>query len=471
MPGWDSPGFNDASWQPASVVTDQRNLVADVTAGVQVIQELNAKTVKHTAPGTYVFDLGQNMVGWARLTLKGDAGSTATLRFAEVLNPDGTPYFTNLRGAKATDQYTFKGGAAKRSTSRASPFTGFAMSSCRASAKLPLSARSPASSCTRPHRQPARSRHRRPMINQLQSNIVWGQKGNFVSVPTDCPQRDERLGWMGDAHIFVRTATFNMDVASFFTKWTRDVDDGQTSRRRVRRRLAQRHCRAARRPGATPASSCRGRSTWPTATRASSKSTTRRWSRWVEYIRGVSTNNLWHSSRGNDYGDWLSIADDTDKAVLGTAFYAHSADLVARARNRAEEGRRRQEVLRPVQRHQDSLQHGVRRGPTARSRATPRRSTRSRCASTSCPTTCAARRSRSSMQAWSATRGHLSTGFVGVSHLLPALTSGGNLDRVVPTPEQRHLSVVGLRDHQGRHDDLGALGRHRSERPIPGSRR
>src|SRR6185295_11284241 len=110
MPGWDGVGFDDAAWRPATVLVDNaRNLVADATAGVQVIQEINAKTVKAAAGGSYVFDLGQNMVGWARLRLQGAAGTAATLRFAEVLNPDGTPYYTNLRGAKATDQHVFKG--------------------------------------------------------------------------------------------------------------------------------------------------------------------------------------------------------------------------------------------------------------------------------------------------------------------------------------------------------------------------
>ena len=91
-------------------------------------------------------------------------------------------------------------------------------------------------------------------INQLQSNIRWGQRGNYLSVPTDCPQRDERLGWMGDAHVFIRTATENADVAAFFTKWLVDVDDGQIARRRLQRREPQlRWVGTACPPGPTPA--------------------------------------------------------------------------------------------------------------------------------------------------------------------------------------------------------------------------
>ena len=125
------------------------------------------------------------------------------------------------------------------------------------------------------------------MINQLQHNIVWGQKGNFVDVPTDCPQRDERLGWTGDAQVFIRTACFNRDVAGFFTKWLADLAAEQASQRRRadghprpdEAQPVRPHGPAGRRPGPTRRRSARGRSTWPTATRASWNSSTPAWPR------------------------------------------------------------------------------------------------------------------------------------------------------------------------------------------------
>jgi len=427
MPGWDGPGFDDTTWPAATVIVDNtRNLVADVTAGVQVIQEIDAKTVKATTAGTYVFDLGQNMVGWARLRLSGTAGTRATLRFAEVLNPDGTPYYTNLRGAKATDQYVFKGGGQEVYEPRFT-FHGFryvelagatqppaldAITGVVLHSAMPLTGTFVTSSS---------------MINQLQSNILWGQKGNFLSIPTDCPQRDERLGWMGDALIFVRTATFNMDVASFFTKWTRDVDDGQTT--------------AGAFGNVSPNVDQSGTPAWGDAgvivpwTMYLAYGDTRileehypAMVRWVEYIRGVSTNNLWQNSRGSDFGDWLSVSDDTDKAVLASAFYAHAADLVSRAARvlkKDADATKYSDLFTAIKTAFNQTYvstNGTIRSDTQTVYALALRFGL-------LPDTL--RAAAASLLDAGVTRhgGHLSTGFVGVSHLLPALTSGGNLDR------------------------------------------
>ncbi len=428
MPGWDGAGFDDTGWQPASIIVDdERTLVADSTTGVQVIQEIDAKTVKPTTPGTYLFDLGQNMVGWARLRMRGNAGSTATLRFAEVLNPDGTPYFANLRGAKATDQYVFKGGGSEEVYEPRFTFHGFRYVELSGASQAP-----PLTAVTGVVLHSAMPRTgtfvtSSSMINQLQSNILWGQKGNFFSVPTDCPQRDERLGWMGDALIFVRTATFNMDVASFFTKWTRDVDDGQTQ--------------AGAFGNVSPNVDQSGTPAWGDAgvivpwTMYLAYGDTRileehypAMVRWVEYIRGVSTNDLWQNSRGSDFGDWLSVADDTDKAVLASAFYAHSADLVSRAAavlKKDADAKKYSDLFNAIKAafHQTYVS----------SDATIKSDTQTAYA-------LALRFGLlpDNLRAAAASRldagvtrhgGHLSTGFVGVSHLLPALTSGGKLDR------------------------------------------
>jgi alpha-L-rhamnosidase len=426
MPGWDAPGFADAAWQPATVVVDaSRNLVADATAGVEVIQEIPAKTVRATSMGTYVFDLGQNMVGWARLRATAGAGATATMRFAEVLNADGTPYYTNLRGAKATDRYTFKGGGEETYEPRFT-FHGFRYVELSGVTQPPLGAVTGVVA----HSAMAKTGTfvtSSAMVNQLQSNILWGQKGNFLSVPTDCPQRDERLGWMGDALIFVRTATFNMDVASFFTKWTRDVDDGQTA--------------GGAFGNVSPSVDNSGTPAWGDAgvivpwTMYLAYGDTRileehypAMVRWVEYIRGVSTGNLWQSSRGSDFGDWLSIQDDTDKAVLASAFYAHSVDLVARAATvlkKDADARTYADLFNAIK--TAFVQTYVSPDGTVRSdtQTAYALALRFNLLPDDRRGAAVSRLDANVMRHG----GHLSTGFVGVSHLLPALSTGEKLDR------------------------------------------
>lgn len=232
MPGWNMPGFDDSSWQPAELfAAPDIALVAMRGPTVQRHEELRPiqpPTAFRSHQATrWVFDLGQNMVGWVRLRVRGPAGATVTIRHAEVLNPDGTIYTANLRSARATDHYTLRGDGEEIWEPRFT-FHGFRYVELSGYPGVPdidavtgivvHSAAPPTGefSCSD------------PLINQLQHNIVWGQKGNFLEVPTDCPQRDERLGWTGDAQVFIRTAAFNMNVAPFFTKWTQDLEDAQS---------------------------------------------------------------------------------------------------------------------------------------------------------------------------------------------------------------------------------------------------
>lgn len=427
MPGWDSAGFDDQAWGAARVVTDAgRKLVGDVSEGVQVIQELPAKTVKASGAGSYVFDLGQNMVGWVRLQASAAAGTQATLRFAEVLNPDGSPYYTNMRGAKATDQYTFKG-AGTETFEPHFTFHGFRYVEISGLPSMPaLGAVTGvvAHSATPPTGTFTTSSE---LVNQLQSNIVWGQKGNFVSVPTDCPQRDERLGWMGDALIFVRTATFNMDVASFFTKWTRDVDDGQTA--------------AGAFGDVSPSVFQNGTPAWGDA------GTIVPWTiylayadtrileehypamvRWVEYIKGISSGNLWVNSRGSDYGDWLSIDDDTDKAVLATAFYAHSVDLVAKSAAVLHKDADAAKYAALFESIKSAFIAGY-VGADGKVKSDSQTAYGLALRFNLLPQD--KRQAAAGFLDANVVRhtNHLSTGFVGVSHLLPALSGGNKLDR------------------------------------------
>ena len=221
--GWASAGFDDRQWARVRIVDHRKDdLIAPAGPPVRRISELRPVKIFKTPEGETVADLGQNMVGWVRLKVQGPAGTTVTLRHAEVLDKQGNFYTENLRKAKATLRYTLRGGGPETFE----PFFTFFGFRYVAVDGFPGEVTPEALTGIVVHSEMARASQfetSKPLVNQLQSNIVWGQKGNFLDVPTDCPQRDERLGWTGDAQAFSPTAAFNMDVAAFFTKWLGDV--------------------------------------------------------------------------------------------------------------------------------------------------------------------------------------------------------------------------------------------------------
>ncbi len=226
QPGWDEANFDEIGWENALILNETAKLVAQQGPTIQITEQLAPIKISEPSPNVFVFDLGQNMVGWAKLKVSGAAGTKVVLRFAEVLKDDGNIYTENLRNAKATDCYILKGSGAEewqpRFTYHGFRFvevTGFPGTPNRESITgMVLHSNPPLSgsfACSN------------ELINQIQKNINWGLRGNIHSVPTDCPQRDERLGWMGDAQIFAPTACYNRNMAGFFTKWERDIIDCQ----------------------------------------------------------------------------------------------------------------------------------------------------------------------------------------------------------------------------------------------------
>jgi alpha-L-rhamnosidase len=341
--GWNTPGFNDGEWQSVRVGDAPTNvLVAPVSPPVRRIQEIVPVTVLHTPAGQTVFDMGQNMVGWVRLRVRGPAGTTVTLHHAEVLDKEGNVYVQNLRAAAQTDRYTLKGGGEEVFEPHFT-FHGFRYVWVDGYPGEPTK-ESVAGIVL--HSDMARTGEfdtSNPLLNQLQHNIQWGQYGNFVDVPTDCPQRDERLGWTGDAQVFSRTAAFNMDVAGFFTKWLRDMAADQHAAGSVPHVL----------PNVLGGDSLHnaGSAGWADAV------TVIPWNMyvaygdkrllaeqypsmraWVEFERRrAGSTFIWN--RDSHYGDWLAYATTradypgatTGKDLIATAYFAHSTDLLARS--------------------------------------------------------------------------------------------------------------------------------------------
>ncbi|UVI32670.1 glycoside hydrolase family 78 protein [Paenibacillus spongiae] len=225
MPGWNIQSFDDSSWTPVDIMYDYRGwLVSQMSRTIRVTERRQPAEIRPLPDGRVIIDMGQNMAGWIAVTLTGEAGARCTFRFGEVLDDSGQLYTDNLRLARQTDTYVCKGG--EEETFEPSftyhgfryveaSGTGFAIKSVTGivvHSDLPMTGELETSN---------------PLVNQLISNIRWTQRANFMSVPTDCPQRDERHGWTGDAQIFASTAAYNMDVAAFFAKWLVDLEDAQ----------------------------------------------------------------------------------------------------------------------------------------------------------------------------------------------------------------------------------------------------
>lgn len=230
MPGWKKPGFDDSTWGSvrASEGLGTAKLAPKPFAPVRTTEELPTQKITEPKPGCFVFDLGQNIVGWPLIKVPVKKDQTVTIRFAEMLNQDGSLYTENYRSAKSMDSYT----ADQSGTITWKPtftFHGFRYVELSG---LPKTA-DPKPEWVQGlvlHTDLNRigtfqSSHQK--LNQLQSNIVWGQRGNFLDIPTDCPQRDERCGWTGDAQVFCPTAMFNYDCHAFWKSWLRSMRDDQ----------------------------------------------------------------------------------------------------------------------------------------------------------------------------------------------------------------------------------------------------
>ncbi|WP_326614199.1 glycoside hydrolase family 78 protein [Streptomyces scopuliridis] len=326
--GWTRAGFDATGWVAAEAIDKVgAALVAEVDGPSRVAGELPAQKVTEPRPGVFVFDLGQNMVGAVRLTVSGAAGTTVRLRHAEVLNPDGTLYTDNLRTARATDTYTLKGRGKEVYEPRFT-FHGFRYVEVTGyPGKPPLGAVvGRVIHTSAPFTMDFRTNV--PMLNQLHRNITWGQRGNFLSIPTDTPARDERLGWTGDINVFAPTAAYTMESARFLTKWLWDLRDAQEddgALTHVAPDIAGVGSGAAGWGDAgvtVPWALYQAygdvrvlEQSWPSMLK------------WLDYLEAHSSGYL---RPADGFGDWLNIQDETPKDVIGTAYFAHSADLVAR---------------------------------------------------------------------------------------------------------------------------------------------
>ena len=225
--GWAKSGFDDSRWEAAHLVESPRGrLVAQMAEPIRVVESIKPIKVSEPEHGVYVFDMGQNMVGWCRLKVSGPKGTEVWLRHAETLNPDGTLYLDNLRSARALDQYVLKGAGQEIWEPRFT-YHGFRYVEVRGYPGKPALDAIEGRVVHDDMTQIADFKSSNELLNQLHHNIVWGVRGNYRSIPTDCPQRDERQGWLGDRSMVSRSESYLFDIAAFYTKWDHDLQDSQ----------------------------------------------------------------------------------------------------------------------------------------------------------------------------------------------------------------------------------------------------
>jgi alpha-L-rhamnosidase len=227
QPGWNRAGFDDSKWEPAHIVAAPAGVLsAQMAEPLRITETLRPVSVKMLKPGVYIFDMGQNMVGWCRLRVNGPKGTQVTLRHAETLNPDGSLYTANLRTARATDLFTLKGEGAEVWEPRFT-YHGFRFVEMTGFPGAPTASALEGRVVHDDMEKSADFTSSNTLLNQIHHNMFWGIRGNYRSIPTDCPQRDERQGWLGDRSQVSRSEAYMFDVAAFYTKWMTDLADSQ----------------------------------------------------------------------------------------------------------------------------------------------------------------------------------------------------------------------------------------------------
>ena len=338
MPGWCEPGFDDSRWVPVTTgesAADSPPLVPKMAEPVRVMREIPAKQLLHPKPDVWIWDFGQNLAGVVRVgNLRSRPGILFTLRFGEMLNDDGTLYNLNYRSARSTDFFV-PGADLNTPVSFETRFTfhgfryvqidGFQFCGRPAPEELEVTA------CVLHSDLELTSDFRcgSPKLNRLQQNVLWSQRSNFLEIPTDCPQRDERLGWTGDAEVFCGAAAINMNVGPFFRKYLADMRDAQ------------------RADGAVPSVvpdilGSRGAAAWADAAvicpwtmyfdygdRTFLEENFDMMCRWIDYMETTSRDLI---RPATSYGDWLSLSPvPTPSEFIGTAYFAWCAALTGRA--------------------------------------------------------------------------------------------------------------------------------------------
>ncbi|HWU51000.1 MAG TPA: family 78 glycoside hydrolase catalytic domain [Asticcacaulis sp.] len=349
QPGWAEPGFKDVAWSHAAIAPPAVGaLKPTISPPIRRKKTLKAQTIRPVGDG-FVVDYGQNFAGWVRIRVKGRAGQKIVLKFAEILRADGHVDQANLRAARATDTYVLKGDPKCETWEPRFTYHGFRYVEISGLDQAPAPDDIVGVVIHSDLSETGHLRIGNPLIQQLWRNSLWSQRSNFMGIPTDCPQRDERLGWMGDAKVFWDAAAFNMDVAAFTERWTADIRDAQSANGAYSN-VSPNTLGDIGRDQASPGWSDAGVIIpWTGWKRYGDTSLIEQnWTameRYLAYIAAHSQDHIWNSGHGWDFGDWLSLDskypgdDTTPKDLIGTAVWKYSVDAMtemARATDRTD---------------------------------------------------------------------------------------------------------------------------------------
>ncbi|KAA6299993.1 MAG: hypothetical protein EZS26_003867 [Candidatus Ordinivivax streblomastigis] len=343
--GWDIPGFDEARWINVTTYPDEKvNFAAQLNEPIAIINEIKPISVHKIGHNKYIFDMGQNMVGWCKLTLPYNPKQSVRFRYGEMLYKDGSLYTENLRGATQIDVY-IPYNEAKIVYEPRFTYHGFRYVEIEGLTQVPqlsnllgkvVASSSPITgsfSCSNKD------------INKLWENIRWTQWGNLISIPTDCPQRDEREGWMADAQIFSQTAIYNLDMAGFYTKWARDIRDSQTEDGRFpdiapHDGFWRNFFNAPGWADAGVVIPWRVYQNYADTVIVSKQYAAMK--KFIDFNYAHNPDLIWRNVRGNMYSDWLNgntiVADDYPKTggqvpndVFATAYFAYSTGILAKS--------------------------------------------------------------------------------------------------------------------------------------------
>ena len=338
MDGWDAPGFKaDGRWHPALIDRAVAEKTGELTwqrgEPIRVTQELTPVAVSEPKSGVYVFDFGQNMVGWARLKVRGEAGQTVEIFFNEMLNPDGTVYRENLHAGKMgkaesqTDRYTLRGGGGETFEPHFT-YHGFRYAEVRGLKGKPDASMLTGCVFHTSFAQTGRFACSDPLLTRLAQNIQWSQRGNMMCIPTDCPQRDERAGWTGDAQFFMPTAVYNYDVAGFFSKWLYDLCEDSFVESKGFADMAPYYGKL----GA-------GNTGWGDAgvvcpyvlyrTYGDTRVIEAHYAQMRRHVMTLTAACKNHIRGAGAYGDWLNVGGGAKGEVCGTAYQVYLCDLMS----------------------------------------------------------------------------------------------------------------------------------------------
>lgn len=331
-------GFETQEWKNAKIFDwPEEILIPQEGEEIREMERVSAKSVFRTPKGELVVDFGQEVTGYVEFTVNAKAGERIRILHGEVLDQEGNFYNDNYRSAKAEINYICRDG--EQTWHPTLTFFGFRYLKLEEFPGVPEAEQFTAIAVYSNMKKTGELRCSDPGLNQLFSNIFWGQKGNFLDVPTDCPQRDERLGWTGDAQAFVKTASYNFDVERFFTKWLHDMAADQRADGGIGSVIPD--YLPEDEPGAAwadAATICPWQIYQTYGNEQILKDQFTCMKKWVDYVSNVTTTPYLWTGSGTQFGDWLgldapsgSYKGSTREELIASAFYAYSTELLVKA--------------------------------------------------------------------------------------------------------------------------------------------